>query len=281
MPTIGLAQLTGQVGVPDENRARCAAAVRQAASAGAELVVLPELIVPGYTHAPEVVAAAAEPLEGPTVTQWQQLARETGALIVGGFCEQGPGRPFNAVAAVSADGVILHYRKLHLFAGEKRVFAAGDVGLPVADTPVGRLGVCVCYDLRFVEVVRALALRDVEIVCVPSAWVAGFDAGTDTRTHGCAQSDGVQLQANLNQVFIACASQAGSTDAFTFLGSSLVADPTGAACVGPRSRTEEWVGTCTAPVEEVRRAQDRGEGITPRADRRTDVYRLRYLDEDL
>jgi hypothetical protein len=147
--------------------------------------------------------------------------------IVGGFCERGPGRPYNSVAVVDGSGVLLHYRKLHLFGAEKEVFTPGNLGLPIADTSVGRIGVCVCYDLRFVEVVRTLALRGAEIVCVPSAWVGGFDAASDSRTHGCAQSDGAQLQANLNQVFVACAARSGIGQDMTFLGSSLLVDPTG------------------------------------------------------
>lgn len=275
---VGLAQVTGCVGDPAGNRARCRDAVRHATAEGARVVVLPELVVPGYTLDPAVLDDVAEPLEGPTVGEWQGLAAETGALVVGGFCERGPDRPYNSVVAVGADGVALHYRKLHLFGAEKQVFAPGDLGLPVADTTAGRLGVCVCYDLRFVEVLRVLALRGAELVCVPSAWVAGFDVASDPRTHGCAQSDGAVLQANLNQVFVACASQSGAGDACTFLGSSVLASPTGTALVGPRSRTEEWVGTQRIDLDDVARAQDRGGGITPRADRRTDVYDVVYRE---
>lgn len=278
---VGLAQITSTVGAPEDNRARCTVAVREAAAGGAGIIVLPELVVPGYTADAEVLAAAAEPVDGPTVAGWRALAEETGALVVGGFCERGTDLPYNSVVAVDARGVVLHYRKLHLFGAEKSCFAPGDLGLPVVDTPVGRLGVCVCYDLRFVEVLRVLALRGAEVVCVPTAWVAGFDTVADQRTHGCAQSDGAQLQANLNQVFVACASQSGPGDACTFLGSSLLAGPTGAALSGPRSRTEQWVGTCVIDLDEVARAQDRGGGITPRADRRTDVYGLSYLGQDL
>ena len=60
------------------------------------------------------------------------------------------------------------------------MFLPGDLGFPVAETPVGTLGICVCYDLRFVEVVRLMALRDAELICVPTAWVAGYDVSAGT-----------------------------------------------------------------------------------------------------
>lgn len=280
MTVVGIAQITGEPGQVEENRQRTVDAVRAAAAEGATLVVLPELIVPGYTLDEAILERSAETVDGATAALWSGLARETGAIVVGGLCERAGGQRYNAVLGIGPQGVVLHYRKLHLFAGERAVFAPGDLGLPIADTPAGRLGVCVCYDLRFPEIVRVLALRGAEIVCVPSAWVAGFDAAEDTRTHGCAQSDGAQLQANMSQVYLACASQAGDGGDFGFLGSSLLVDPWGVAVVGPRSRSETWIGVGQAEVAEVRRAQERGEGIRPRRDRRTDVYTLRYGGED-
>lgn len=281
MTKIALAQMTGRPGAADANRECTVGAIREATALGAELVVLPELVVSGYTVDRESLESAAEPVDGPTLAAWADAAASTGALVVGGFCEREGDRLYNSVVGVGPDGRILHYRKLHLFAGEKDVFTAGDLGLPIARTPLGTLGVCVCYDLRFVEVVRVLALRGVELVCVPTAWTAGFDRD-DGRTHGCPQSDGAQLQGNLNQIYLACASQAGSEGGFSFLGSSIVVGPTGRAILGPRGRTEEgWVGAVDLDLGAAVTAQTRGAGITPRLDRRTDVYALRYGDEVL
>lgn len=280
MTVVGLAQLTTVPGAVDANRELLADAVGRATSAGADVVVLPELAVSGYTLDPRVLTATAEPVPGPTTEAWGALAQQSGALILGGLCEQDGKRLFNTVVGVAPEGLVLHYRKLHLFAGEKQVFSPGDLGLPIAETPHGRVGVCVCYDLRFPEVVRVLALRDAELIAVPSAWVAGFDSD-ETRTHGCPQSDGAQLQANLSQVYLACASQAGPGDGFDFLGSSLVAGPDGTALVGPRSRTEQWIGTCEVDLAAAERSRDRGGGVLPRQDRRTDVYGLCYEGRQL
>ncbi len=136
------------------------------------------------------------------------------------------------------------------------------------------LGLCVCYDLRFVEVARALALRGAELIAVPTAWVAGFDEQRWDREGFCPQARGVAVQANLDQVFMACASQAGRSGGVEFLGSSIVADPYGEPLVGPLPGATEMVALATLDLEDARRAQRRSRDISPRADRRTDVYGL-------
>jgi predicted amidohydrolase len=181
---------------------------------------------------------------------------------------------YNAAVLVGPDGVALHYRKLHLFADEKRVFAPGDRGLPVASTPHGTIGLCVCYDLRFVETLRILALSGADLVCVPTAWVAGFDESRWDRDGYCPQARAALVQANLNQVFIACASQAGAQAEHTFLGSSIVGDPFGRCLAGPLSGDHDDVSVAEIDLGDVAGARDRGNGIRPREDRRTDVYRL-------
>lgn len=279
---IGVAQITTEPGAPEVNLAMAERAIRQAAGDGAELVVLPELAVSGYTLDTQVLRESSEPFKGTTLDRWTELARETGTRIVGGFVERDDrSRLFNSVMGAGPEGPFLHYRKLHLFGAEKEAFVPGDLGLPVVSTTLGTIGVCVCYDLRFVEVLRTLSLRGAALVCVPSAWVGGFDARGENRAQGCPQADGVVLQANLCQVFVACASQAGATPNFRFLGSSLLVDPFGQVVVGPSSRDEQSVETAEVDIGDVERAQDRGHGIRPRLDRRTDVYTLQYGHESL
>ena len=150
----------------------------------------------------------------------------------------------------------------------------GDRGLPVADTRLGRIGVCVCYDLRFVETARALSLQGAELICVPTAWLPGFDAERWDDEGFCPQARGAQLQANLDQVFIACASQAGPSGELDFLGSSVLCDPYGKTVLGPLAGSEPELATAQVDLDAVRRAHERGSSINPRSDRRTDVYGL-------
>ena len=267
-----VAQVTTEPYAIEENRALTVAAAQEAFEHGADLVVLPELAITGYVADRERLLPVAEPVGGPTFEAWRTVAAQAGGVVVGGFCEAGPTGIYNAAMAVGPDGLLLHYRKAHLFATEKACFLPGDLGFPVVPTPVGTLGICVCYDLRFVEVVRLMALRDVELICVPTAWVAGYDAERWDERGLCPQAHGAILQANLSQVFIACASQAGRSGDVEFLGSSILVDPWGRLVIGPLPGSEDANATAEIVLEDVRRARVRSPLITPRADRRTDVY---------
>ncbi len=277
--SVALCQVTGEPYRPDVNRGLWNQAVRDAFSRGASVVLLPEMISSGYGDDRDQLRKVAEPVGGPTVSTWQALAAEYGGYVVGGFCEVDGGSLFNSAVVVGPDGIELHYRKLHLFSGEKRAFSDGDLGLPVADLSFGRVGVCVCYDLRFVETVRALALQGAELILVPTAWLVGFDAVKWLENGLAPQAEGAVLQANLSQVFIACASQAEDRGELEFLGSSCLVGPNGDLRAGPLSGTEDQLEVVEIDLDDCQRAQRRSELITPRADRRTDVYGLRLGDE--
>jgi predicted amidohydrolase len=270
---LGIAQLTSG-GDGAANRQPTLAAGRELFARGAQLVVLPELIVPGYRLEAAFLSTGAEPLDGPTTAAWTELAAEAGGYVVGGFCERADGRLYNAAVLVGAEGVLLHYRKLHTFGREREIFAPGDRGLPIARTPFGVVGLCICYDLRFVETARILALRGAELICVPTAWVPGFDQQRWDRDGFCTQARGAQLQANLDQVFIACASQAGDAFEQAFLGSSIVCDPYGGVAFGPAPGDRDELGVATIDLDAVGRAHARGGLINPQTDRRSDVYGL-------
>lgn len=248
--------------------------IAEALSSGAQLVVVPELAIPGYVLDAETLAASAESIDGPTVRGWIRCLAGTDRIIVGGFCERADGHLYNSVAVVSGSGLLGHYRKLHLFGQERLIFAPGDLGLPVIETPLGRIGVCVCYDLRFVEVVRILALRGAQIVTVPTAWVPGFDEEGCDVNGWAPQARSARVLANLNQVEIACASVGGSFNGQTFLGSSVLLGPRGEPHAGPLPSDDRGVAIATIDLYDIDRASTRGPYADPRVDRRTDVYRI-------
>ena len=269
---VAVAQLDLAVGDLEGNRRATVAAIEEAAAAGAGLVVLPELASSGYRlRTAQAVAAAAETIPGPATEAWARAARETGAVVVGGVCERDGDRVYNAVAVVGPDGLAGRYRKLHLFDEEQLLFSPGDAGLPVFDLPFGRLGVIVCYDLRFVESLRILALQGADIAAVPTAWVAGFDAEPPLDRH-IDQVQAALVQANLDQVFVAAASRAGSDDGLRYLGSSCVIDPYGKFALEPLGRGEQRVAVVDVDLGQARAAKVRGARIRPLEDRRTDVY---------
>jgi predicted amidohydrolase len=248
---------------------------------GAHVVVLPELAVPGYTTDPVVLAEWAQTLDGPAVQAWQRAAAAGRGYVVGGLCERDGDRLFDSAVMVSADGVLARYRKAHLFSGEKNVFAPGDGGFPVVSTPYGLFGLCICYDLRFVEVLRILALQGAELALVPSAWVSGFDRGTSAAAATPGQVSGLLVQANLNQMYVAAASFAGHAPGDQFLGSSVAASPYGDAVAGPLPADAELVAFAHVDLDRVAEAGERTPLVTPRRDRRRDLYSVTHLGREL
>jgi 5-aminopentanamidase len=114
---VACAQIAPSVEEPESNGALTREAVHEAVSAGARLVVLPELCTSGYVfESADEARAAAEPADGPTLRGWAEEADLGDAVVVGGFCELGDdGLLYNSAAVVDGDGVLGVYRKLHLW----------------------------------------------------------------------------------------------------------------------------------------------------------------------
>ncbi|MCX6422306.1 MAG: hydratase [Actinobacteria bacterium] len=248
--------------------------IRAAAAQGAQLVVLPELVASSYAPGAENFTDLAESASDPgyCLSTWIRLAAELNVGVIAGFLERSGDQVFNSAVVVDPKGQILDvYRKLHLFGAEQNVFSPGDRGLPIVEIHGARVGVQVCYDLRFPETLRILALRGAEVVAVPTAWTGGFDKATPADGR-IGQVDGALVQSNLNQLFLVCADQVGKADQVTFLGRSIITTPYGEAVAGPLSPTDEAIAVVKIDLDDVQRARHRGPGIDPFENRRTDVY---------
>ena len=137
--------------------------------------------------------------------------------------------------------------------------------------PFGRVGIIVCYDLRFPEALRILSLQGADLVAIPTAWAPGYDKAAPPDSV-IDQVKAALVQANINQVFVAAASRVGADGNLGYLGSSVVIDPYGRPLFGPASRVDEVVEVVRIDLADARRAKVRDPLITPLADRRTDVY---------
>jgi predicted amidohydrolase len=249
------------------------AAVEAAADGGADIVVLPELASTGYVLDSVLLQPVAEDVgaPGPALRAWADVAKRRRIAIVAGFAERSGTALYNSAAVFGPDGKLeTLYRKLHLFAGEVSTFSPGDLGLPVVQVGASRVAPLICYDLRFPEVVRILAVLRADLIAVPTAWVGGFDRESADPDIGQVRT--VRVLANLNSTPIACASQVGQAGPFQFLGSSVLVDAFGGDVAAPASRTE----ICTVVLDLDERttalARDRGEGVAPLRQRRVDVY---------
>ena len=155
----------------------------QAAKQGAQIMCFQELFYGPYFCQEQNAKwyALAEPVpEGPTVKRMQKLAQETRmVLIVPLYEQEAPGIYYNTAAVIDADGIYLgKYRKTHIphLGGfwEKYYFRPGNLGYPVFNTAVGKVGVYICYDRHFPEGARILGLHGAEIVFIPSATSRGL-----------------------------------------------------------------------------------------------------------
>ena len=273
---IGCHQIAPVVGELDGNRARALAAIDAAAAAGAQVVVLPELVSSGYVFRDAAEARAlAEPADGPTLAGWAERAAAGGLVIVGGFAELGAdGRLYNSAALVDPDGVRAVYRKAHLWDREPLVFAAGDEPPAVLDTAHGRIGVIVCYDLEFPEWSRAVALRGAELLCVPTNWPHV------RRPHGERPREVMRamVTAATNRMAVAVCDRCGHERGVEWVAGTAIAGRDGWLLAGPPPSAQP-----TLVLADVDLAAARDKSLGPRndvlADRRPELYRESEVGE--
>jgi predicted amidohydrolase len=215
------------IGEKDRNLEAAERLVRAAAADGAELVALPEkwnLLAGG-----DELLAGAEPLDGPSLTAARGWARELGIhLLAGSISEQGTEKAFNTSVLIDPEGEdVAVYRKIHMFDVDVdgvsyRESDHEEPGSEVVTAPLGGLiaGLTVCYDLRFPELYRILAVRGARIVAVPSA----FTAATG-RDHWEVL---LRARAIESQVFVLAPNQTGEAPPhFDSYGHSAIIDPWG------------------------------------------------------
>lgn len=145
-------------------------ALVDAARVGARLVVVPELASSGYVFVDDEEArAAAIDRHDPRLAAIGRDLPE-GVVAVVGYAELAGSHVFNTAAVLSSNGRLGDYRKAHLWGEESRFFTPGDAAGAVVDTPIGRVGVAICYDNEFPEVPRRLALAGAEVLALPVNW---------------------------------------------------------------------------------------------------------------
>ncbi|MDQ3911705.1 MAG: hydratase [Actinomycetota bacterium] len=241
---VACAQYAVRDGDPETNLESSVGAIRAAANAGADLVVLPELAnsgcdFPSREQALKLAEKVRETGEnpcGPTLSAWKEVAQQSGVFVVVGFLEREGGSLYNS-AAVIGPGLFERYRKTHLWDGEKLLYEAGR-DLPVFDTPLGRLGVLICYDAWFPEAARTLALRGADLICIPAN--APNDWVPEERRRGDLTALNVHAisHANTNRLFVACANRVRDG----YLGRSCVVDTTGGILAFGSATQEELMG---------------------------------------
>ncbi len=256
--TIALAQMDVRPGEPEDNLAR--ALVAEAGDVEADLLLLPELWLHGYDL--ERAAEWAAPLGEGGFAEMAALARDYGLYLAGSALERHAGGVSNTAALYGPEGSLLGaYRKVHLFRlmEEQRYLVPGDRAV-LCPTPWGAVGLSICYDLRFPELFRTLALAGAVLFLVPAQWpIRRIRAWTLL----------ARARAVENELFVATCNRVGVEGDMVFPGRSAVIDPWGRELV--EGDDQEGLLVARADLREVRKAR---RYLTVYEDRRPEAYRV-------
>lgn len=264
MICVGVVQNRPSFGALERNLAGVAALLQDI---HADLLVLPELFATGYLFdSVTELEALAEPAgSGPIFEFLTALSKKKRAVLVAGFAEKASPGFFNSSYLVTPDGFAAVYRKIHLFSEEKRWFFPGNEPFRVHQTPVGRLGMMICFDWIFPESVRSLAIKGAQIVCHSVNLVLPF----------C--QDAMLTRSIENRVFILTANRVGADErapgrSLVFTGRSQIVAP-GGRLVG-RMESDE-TGVLLANIDpELAEDKDLNPWNNLFKDRRPEMYGL-------
>jgi predicted amidohydrolase len=212
-------QFEPRLGAKAENIAHLLELTQTAARHGARLIVLPEMATTGYCwYDREEIRPHVEPIPGPTTATFGEMARHFGCYVVIGMPEVATrtGIFYNSAALVGPAGVVGVYRKTHSYAADMKWAKDGDLGLPVWQTDLGRIGIMICMDAGYFEPARILALAGADVLCFPTNWLGEKSPGPAWIT-----------RAYENGCYLVGANRYGRERGVQFSGGSCVLNPDG------------------------------------------------------
>ena len=213
-------QLSPDILNKDRNLERCLELIRKTTRDGAQLIVFPEATLSGYVfNSLEEALPVAETIPGPATESILKICRQLNVYVIIGLIEEDRGKYYNAAAFVGPHELIGKYRKLHLpYLGIDRFLSHGDLPLEVHDTEIGRIGIGICYDMRFPEHSRVLSLLGADVIVVITNWPEGVEF---TPEHTLV------TRAYENNVFHIAVNRVGEERSVKFFGMSKIVD-----CIG-------------------------------------------------
>ncbi|HLJ66028.1 MAG TPA: carbon-nitrogen hydrolase family protein [Chloroflexota bacterium] len=220
MVKVAVVQTDPAIGEIGRNIALIEDTLETIARSGAKLAVFPECALTGYMYGSlEEALGVAEPVPGPSARRIAAATERLGVYAVVGMLEREGHRCFNTALLAGPRGIEAVYRKTHtLCLGVDRFTTPGDIPYRVHNLPFGRIGILICYDLRFPEAARALSLERAQAILLPTNWPVSSRVQPDVLTRARAAE---------NRVFVLAADRVGSERGARFLGRSQIVDPTG------------------------------------------------------
>jgi 5-aminopentanamidase len=257
-----IAQTAPQLGRAEQNLEACLGRLREAAAAGCHLVVFPECALSGYMVETRAEAwRLAEEVPGPATEALAAACAGLGLHVVVGMLERDGDLLRNTAVLVGPGGLVGRYRKSHIACiGADRFTVPGDEPFEVHETPVGRIGLQICYDWRFPEITRTLALAGADLVVSPTNSPAASRELADYLP---------RARASENAVFFLLANRVGSEAGTTFFGWSQIVGPLGRR-IAEAGGEEEALVVADLDLEQARaKTKEPAEG----------VYQVRLFDD--
>jgi len=239
--TVAGIQFDPKIGLVCENRVRILSLIDEVAGQGAKLVVFPECALSGYVFDDfDEAQMASERVPGPSTDAIAAVCKELGVYAVVGMLEDAGEAIYNSAVLCGPEGLVDVYRKTHLpFLGVDKLTALGPDPYRVYETRIGRIGMLICYDLRFPEAARCLALGGADIIAVPTNWPQGADTAPDF----IAPTRAVE-----NRVFVVAVNRAGAERGVSFIGKSQIIDPSGRRLAMAQTTDETIVAATFDPT---------------------------------
>jgi len=213
---ISVGQIDISLGNPRVNLRKAAELVAAASNSGSRAVLFPELFTTGYSGN---IAELAESIRGMTVDFLSREASRNNIFVIGTIPVVNEGNLYNTCVVIGPTGLLGYYRKVHLIGllGEDKMFRPGD-SYAVYHTDLGTIGTVICYDIRFPEICRPVALAGAEILFVPAEW----PYPRLNHWRGLLIARAVE-----NQIFVAGCNRVGADKTNKYFGHSMIVDPMG------------------------------------------------------
>jgi predicted amidohydrolase len=238
---VGAAQINVSIGHKKENLSKCLSLVRAAGDQHLDLLVFPECALTGYVfNSYDEAFPMAETIPGESTNLLQEACHKYKIAILMGLLEQGEGKIYNTAVLISPEGLVGKYRKSHLLClGVDRYILPGE-DLPVFSLYQAKVGILICYDQRFPEPARVMALKGAQVILTPANLPQGAEAYPDFLN---------QARACENRLFIVHANRVGRERNVQFIGRSQIIDYSGRILAEGSSTHEEIIEAEIKPEE--------------------------------